>query len=777
VNKTEILDIPAQFDIFSESFIKVPNTIKDADLIDKAVYKIYLKNMSVKDLFINDSVQKIIKTEDDTVLLSVKTERNDDYKYPYPLDVKDYEEYIKSGPYIITDTEKIIKLTESLSKGETDSYKLAKKLDRWVYKNITNKNLTVDFGNAIEVLESKGGDCTEHSVLLASLLRTANIPSKVVVGLVYTNTPQNGFVYHMWVKAYVGKWINLDPSFPYSNFTPLHIAMGESSLNELSDKNALVMNVIKGFSNINIEIMDISKPAVIPTKDKPIIYITTPDENTITDYNILKISASKQQLTPSNIQQITVGDKVEKDPIRQAYYNYSIGKFDDALSELETYHGNIEEGDDFSRMKLALKSLNMGFFDFASKVIKEIEDKEIWGNYINYLIKMNFPTLKMPSDVEMVAVNALNYLNFKDDTESVLDITMTLQDFDYINYLRAKAFRKNKNLKEAQNSILKAIKTAPASLGYRMELANIFSDQNDIVKAQEQLKYINLIAKKNVVKDQEFWKQYKMIDFWLKAKQNEKNNYLLGKYYEAFYYLTKGEFNQAEEVTVYALNYKKTAYLYELLGDIYYAVDRFKGAKFWYEKALNLDPKRIRANIGLGNVYFSEEENLKSNKYYNDALKLSPYNIEALLALGKLNAYLGYKKKSYEYYKRVLTINKNNPEVLYILGIELAYSGNYKEGKRLLKKSLSANPMASLIWADLARIEINEKNYPKAFLYLTTLKNINENNPYYYYLSALILKETDKMAEAEKYLKKALELKPDLINEIIPKKEELKEFH
>ena len=84
-------------------------------------------------------------------------------------------------------------------------------------------------------MKNKEGDCTEHSILLAALLRAAGIPSRIVVGLMYTEVPEKAFAYHMWVQAYVGKWINLDSSFPPSdNFSPVHISLYETALNSLS---------------------------------------------------------------------------------------------------------------------------------------------------------------------------------------------------------------------------------------------------------------------------------------------------------------------------------------------------------------------------------------------------------------------------------------------------------------------------------------------------------------------------------------------------------------
>ena len=74
--------------------------------------------------------------------------------------------------------------------------------------------------------------------------------------------------------------------------------------------------------------------------------------------------------------------------------------------------------------------------------------------------------------------------------------------------------------------------------------------------------------------------------------------------------------------------------------------------------------------------------------------------------------------------------------------------------------------MESVIWFDLAKVEIARKNYIKAVKYLKNINYLDESNPYYYYFMGLIFKKKDNIAEAEKYLIKSLELKPDLLEEI-----------
>jgi transglutaminase-like putative cysteine protease len=80
--------------------------------------------------------------------------------------------------------------------------------------------------NALEVLKMKAGDCNEHAVLTAALLRAAGVPAQIETGLVY----QNGrFYYHAWNLAYTGRWVTADAVFNQipADVTHIRLARGE----------------------------------------------------------------------------------------------------------------------------------------------------------------------------------------------------------------------------------------------------------------------------------------------------------------------------------------------------------------------------------------------------------------------------------------------------------------------------------------------------------------------------------------------------------------------
>jgi hypothetical protein len=85
-------------------------------------------------------------------------------------------------------------------------------LERLVDRTIHTKSLQHGFAGVREVLDSQTGDCTEHALLLAALLRKRGIPARIAYGFLLTEA---GFIGHAWTEARAGaSWFALDPSFP-----------------------------------------------------------------------------------------------------------------------------------------------------------------------------------------------------------------------------------------------------------------------------------------------------------------------------------------------------------------------------------------------------------------------------------------------------------------------------------------------------------------------------------------------------------------------------------
>jgi hypothetical protein len=119
--------------------------------------------------------------------------------------------FLKPGPFIQSDHQKIRALAQEILKDEANAPPLtrAKKLLDWVHTHI-EKRPVLSLPDALSTLENRVGDCNEHAVLLAALARAAGIPTRIEAGLVYL---KGRFYYHAWNLMYLGQWITADSLF------------------------------------------------------------------------------------------------------------------------------------------------------------------------------------------------------------------------------------------------------------------------------------------------------------------------------------------------------------------------------------------------------------------------------------------------------------------------------------------------------------------------------------------------------------------------------------
>jgi Transglutaminase-like superfamily len=124
----------------------------------------------------------------------------------------------------------------------------AERLRKFVHGFIAAKDLSVGFATASEVARTAEGDCSEHGVLLAAMLRAAGIPSRTASGLIYVDQfagQKQVFGYHMWSQAWLGagpnekgggRWVDLDATLGDRPFDATHITL---STNAMSDRSAM----------------------------------------------------------------------------------------------------------------------------------------------------------------------------------------------------------------------------------------------------------------------------------------------------------------------------------------------------------------------------------------------------------------------------------------------------------------------------------------------------------------------------------------------------------
>lgn len=144
-----------------------------------------------------------------------------------------------------------------------DTFQRADALRRGTRGHIVTKDLATGFASASETARSKTGDCTEHGVLLAALLRASGIPSRVCNGLVYTHASINGkveavFGWHMWTQALIDDaWVDLDATLSTS-YNVGHLLVGTEVMSDQSVISSAHLKMMTMLNHMDVEVISLS---------------------------------------------------------------------------------------------------------------------------------------------------------------------------------------------------------------------------------------------------------------------------------------------------------------------------------------------------------------------------------------------------------------------------------------------------------------------------------------------------------------------------------------
>jgi len=146
-----------------------------------------------------------------------------------PITDEAVKPWMAATQFVQSDNPKLIAKAKEIIGDETDALAASTKLSKWVHENM-HSTFSARLTNAIEVLEHLEGDCTEHSILFIGLARAAGLPAREVAGVVYVEGVKPGFYFHQWAKVWVGKWVDVDPTFDQPLVDATHIKLAEGDL-------------------------------------------------------------------------------------------------------------------------------------------------------------------------------------------------------------------------------------------------------------------------------------------------------------------------------------------------------------------------------------------------------------------------------------------------------------------------------------------------------------------------------------------------------------------
>lgn len=199
--------------------------------LKEVVYKLTLSKGKIGAVAWKDERQEVVrKVGANAIVLRVTRPPPSDPEPGYPLEIQKrdrFKEFLQPSAMLQCDDPEIVRTAKATVKGATGALQAARKLEHYVFRSIRKKDYGTGFVSASEVQKTRAGDCTEHSVWLAALLRAVGIPSKLATGLTLS---RHGFSHHMWTEAWVGRWVALDATTCAPSVDPCHIELADTAL-------------------------------------------------------------------------------------------------------------------------------------------------------------------------------------------------------------------------------------------------------------------------------------------------------------------------------------------------------------------------------------------------------------------------------------------------------------------------------------------------------------------------------------------------------------------
>lgn len=241
-------------DLGYQTLVKLDRPIRDAHSVKAVTYRLEFANAKTAKSFPSAPYQKILSRDGNVVRVRV-------IKLLPPPDARrkdvarsQFEDELGSNGFIQSDHPKIAQTAKSVAGNTNDAWQKTIALERWVDRNMTNRDFSVGLATAGEVIETRQGDCTEHAVLLAALCRAVDVPSRVAMGLVYVEGA-GAFAYHMWTEVNVGgTWYAVDGTLGQGYVGGGHLKLTHGSLAGASALSTFlpIINVI-GKLKIQVE--------------------------------------------------------------------------------------------------------------------------------------------------------------------------------------------------------------------------------------------------------------------------------------------------------------------------------------------------------------------------------------------------------------------------------------------------------------------------------------------------------------------------------------------
>ena len=156
----------------------------------------------------------------------------------------------RAEPLLQSDDPRIMRLAYRIQGPKRNPREVAERLNAWVHDSLKSR-ITFGVPSALQVLESRVGDCNEHTQLYVALARALGLPARIVAGLAFVD---GKFYYHAWPEVYLHDWVGVDPTFGQFPADAAHLRFVVGGLSRQTE-------LLRLMGNLRIDVVSVNGTA------------------------------------------------------------------------------------------------------------------------------------------------------------------------------------------------------------------------------------------------------------------------------------------------------------------------------------------------------------------------------------------------------------------------------------------------------------------------------------------------------------------------------------
>lgn len=190
---------------------------------------------------VNSAEQKLEQKAANELLLTVAARRTPpEQKVTLPVTDPQLAQFVNPSKEITSTEESVVKQAREIAGDDKDAWSVARKLADWTHTNLQWRFVAV--ADAKATLASREADCSEFSQLFVSMARSLGLPARMVTGMAYSGRSFGG---HAWVEVWIGRWVELDPTWGTDFVDATHIRSASGALISSASLNLLDVEVLE----------------------------------------------------------------------------------------------------------------------------------------------------------------------------------------------------------------------------------------------------------------------------------------------------------------------------------------------------------------------------------------------------------------------------------------------------------------------------------------------------------------------------------------------------